>query len=259
MYMFTWNQAIGVSVLYLLVISFAPSHAQANIVQVAPTISFAGADAVTEGVVITVDPEQEVYSIADRPHHPSVYGVTAARPALVFQTGDDEVPVVIDGVSYVQVSGEGGPIARGDFLVTAGAPGVARKATATESNVFAIALEAYQNPAADQIGLIQADVSVQRAKLALKAEREAQVSAEDETTDPVSIVRASIAVVLAVGGLFFVLYSFRSTIKAGVVSVGRNPRARTSIVALTIGSLTFALILCAVVVFIAVAILILPL
>jgi len=67
-----------------------------------------------------------------------------------------------------------------------------------------------------------------------------------------------IAVVLVIGGLFFILYSFRSTIKAGVVSVGRNPRARSSIVALAIGNLTFALILCAAVVFIAVAILILP-
>jgi hypothetical protein len=124
--------------------------------------------------------------------------------------------------------------------------------------VFAIALEDYVPDATNETGFIQADVSVERAVLALEAKRQAEMSTEDESTSPVSIVRAVIAVVLVVGGLFFILYSFRSTIKAGVVSVGRNPRARSSIVALAIGNLTFALILCAVVVFIAVAILILP-
>jgi hypothetical protein len=176
----------------------------------------------------------------------------------VFQTGEQEVPVVTDGITYVQVSNEGGQISRGDFLVTAELAGVARKAADDESFVFAIALEDYQSDAANQIGFIQADVSVERAVLALEASRQAQMSTEDTAPDPISIVRAVIAVVLVVGGLFFVLYSFRSNIKAGVVSVGRNPRARSSIVALTIGNLTFALVLCAVVVFIAVAILILP-
>lgn len=243
--------------LCLCMLAFVPGLLLANAVQVSPTISLPGADQVGEGVVVTVDSEQENYSVADRAHHDSVYGVTVAQPALVFQTGEQEVPVVTDGVSFVQVSAEGGPIARGDLLVTASAPGVARKASSTESYVFAIALEAYQPDPANQIGYIQADVSVQRAVQALEARQQA-MSEQDTATDPVSIVRAVIAVVLVVGGLFFVLYSFRSTIKAGVVSVGRNPRAQSSIVALAIGNLTFALVLCAAVVFIAVAILILP-
>jgi len=244
--------------LCVCVLVVMPGQVLANAIQVSPTVSFLGADVVREGSVITVDSEQAQYSISARAHHDSVYGVTAAQPALVFQTGEQEVPVVTDGITYVQVSTAGGQISRGDFLVTAAAPGVARKATEDESYVFAIALEDYQTDAASQIGFIQADVSVERAELALEARRQAEMSAEDTAPDPISIVRAVIAVVLVVGGLFFVLYSFRSTIKAGVVSVGRNPRARSSIVALTIGNLTFALVLCAVVVFIAVAILILP-
>jgi hypothetical protein len=240
------------------VLAVVPGQLLANTIQVSPTVSFEGADVVGEGFVITVDSIEEQYSISARAHHDSVYGVTAAQPALVFQTGEQEVPVVTDGITYVQVSNQGGQISRGDFLVTAELAGVARKAADDESFVFAIALEDYQSDAADQIGFIQADVSVERAVLALEAGRQAQMSTEDTTPDPISIVRAVIAVVLLVGGLFFVLYSFRSNIKAGVVSVGRNPRARSSIVALMIGNLTFALVLCAVVVFIAVAILILP-
>lgn len=241
----------------LLLLALAPILVWANPIQVAPTVSFVGADTVEEGVVITVDSEQENYSISNRTHHDSVYGVTAVQPALVFQTGEAEVPVVTDGIAYVQVNDEGGAISRGDFLVTAAAAGVARKAAADESYVFAIALESYTSESAEQVGFIQADVSVERAVQALEAKRQA-MNEQDASTDPVSVVRAVIAVVLVVGGLLFVLYSFRSTIKAGVVSVGRNPRARSSIVALAIGNLTFALVLCAVVVFIAVAILILP-
>ena len=244
--------------LCVCVLAVMPGQVLANAIQVSPTVSFVGADVVGEGVVVTVDSEQEQYSISAQAHDDSVYGVTAAQPALVFQTGEQEVPVVTDGITYVQVSTAGGQISRGDFLVTGSTAGVARKAADNESYVFAIALEDYQSDAANQVGFIQADVSVQRAEQALEAKRQAEASAEDESVDPVSIVRAFIAVVLVIGGLFFVLYSFRSTIKAGVVSVGRNPRARSSIVALTIGNLTFALVLCAVVVFIAVAILILP-
>jgi hypothetical protein len=256
--MITQVRSFAALTLCVCALTFVPGSGLANTIQVSPTISFVGADDVEEGVVITVDTTQEEYSISNRTHHDSVYGVTAAQPALVFQTGEQEVPVVTDGVAYVQVNTQGGEIARGDFLVTAAAAGVARKAATSESHVFAIALEDYRPDAANQTGFIQADVSVERAVLALETRRQAELRAQDESTDPVSIVRAVIAVVLVVGGLFFVLYSFRSTIKAGVVSVGRNPRARSSIVALAIGNLTFALILCAVVVFIAVAILILP-
>jgi len=247
-----------VFVLCLLTLTFMSGQVFANPIQVSPTISFVGADDIEEGVVVTVNTEREMYSISDRSHHDSVYGVTATQPTLVFQTGEEEVPVVTDGVAYVQVNNEGGEISRGDFLVTAAAPGVARKANDNESYVFAIALENYQPQATNQTGFIQANVSVEAAVLALEAKRQAHIRTQDESTNPVSIVRAVIAVVLVIGGLFFILYSFRSTIKAGVVSVGRNPRARSSIVALAIGNLTFALILCAAVVFIAVAILILP-
>jgi hypothetical protein len=244
--------------LCVCVLAVMPGQVLANTIQVSPTVSFVGADVAGEGSVVTVDSVEEQYSISARAHHDSVYGVTAAQPALVFQTGEQEVPVVTDGITYVQVSSQGGQISRGDFLVTAELAGVARKAADDESYVFAIALEDYQSDVADQIGFIQADVSVQRAVVALEARRQAQMSTTDTAPDPISIVRAVLAVVLLVGGLFFVLYSFRSNIKAGVVSVGRNPRARSSIVALTIGNLTFALVLFAVVVFIAVAILILP-
>jgi hypothetical protein len=233
--------------------------ALANAIQVSPTVTVADADQVGEGVVITLDEQQVQYRISGSAHRDDVYGVTAMQPALVFQTGEQEVPVVTDGVTVVQVASNGGAIERGDFLVTARQAGVARKATDDESNVFAVALEDFQSDASNLTGLIQADVSVERAQLALEAQRLAEATTEDEASDPISVIRALIAVVLVVGGLFFVLYSFRSTIKAGVVSVGRNPRARNSIVALTIGNLTFALVLCVFVVFIAVAILILPL
>jgi hypothetical protein len=166
--------------------------------------------------------------------------------------------VVTDGIALIQVVVSNGVIQRGDLLVTSSTTGAAMRAGKEYEHVFAVALENYEPEVTNQTGIIQADVSVERAMLALEAKRQAEMNTKDEPASPVSIVRAVIAAMLVVGGLFFILYSFRSTIKAGVVSVGRNPRARGSIVALAVGNLTFALILCGVVVFIAVAILILP-
>lgn len=235
-----------------------PFVVSASALQIASTVTLEGTQQVTEGIVVVANDEMQTYSISKTASDAAVFGVTASKPSLVFASDGHLVPVVTDGIALIQVVVSNGVIQRGDLLVTSSTTGAAMRAGKEYEHVFAVALENYEPEVTNQTGIIQADISVERAILALEAKQQAEMNTKDEPASPVSIVRAVIAAVLVVGGLFFILYSFRSTIKAGVVSVGRNPRARGSIVALAVGNLTFALILCGVVVFIAVAILILP-
>lgn len=231
-----------------------------NTLQVAPTVRIESVTPVVEGSLIVYDETQQQYQQTITPHDARVFGVTAMSPALVFSTGVDEVPVVTEGITLVRVSAANGLIKRGDFLVSAPQLGVAMRAGDEHQYVFARALED-SVATADATGLIQAEVGVEWAQAALALERQhaAEAEALPSQQRTATFVRAALAITLVIGALFFILYSFRSTIAEGVVSVGRNPRARGSIITLAVGNIIFALVLCAVVVFIAVAILILPL
>lgn len=237
------------------------SSVHANTLAAAATVTLEGVSVISEGMVVVADEETQTYTLSAAPDDAQVYGVTAAQPPVVFATGENETPVVTEGIVFVQVSAEAGAIQRGDLLVSSSRPGVAMRAGDERQHVFAIALEAY---AEDADGLIQAEVGAARAQLLRAQKQELAAAALEESTEdaqeqPLSFIRGAVAVTLVVGALGFLLYSFRSLLTHGVVSVGRNPRARGSIMTFSVANILFALLLCAVVVFIAVAILVLPL
>lgn len=231
----------------------------ASNIPIASTVVLQGPVSADEGLVVIADEEQASYALSAEAVDPRVYGVIAAKPPVVFSTGTNTVPVIAEGVAIVQVTRENGPIARGDFLVTADTPGMAMRASDEDQYVFAVALESFDGET--DTGRIQAEVGADKAQAARSAAREAAAASEGEG-DPdktTTIIRGAIAAVLAIGALFFVLYSFRSAIVQGVTSVGRNPRARIPIMTLSVANVLFALVLFAIIVFVAVAILVLPL
>ena len=258
--------------LSFMMVAIAPMSifAQGNSsLPVATTHEISGAR-IDGGEVVIYDEEVNQYAVSQSARDPRVYGVTAVRPALVFAVGSGTVPVVTAGAANVRVSAENGPIKRGDLLVSSESAGVAMVAEVSDDAVFAIALESFgdtNTPGAT--GTIAVEVGVEQARMLQESRREIEkqnaqngtssTSSAKEKATVISFVRAGLASVIAVGGLLFVLYSFRSTIAKGVVSIGRNPRARASILTLAVSNIIFALLLCAVVVFIAVGILILPL
>ncbi len=226
------------------------------------------ADAIPEGgEIVAHDEVNESYVLSTAAREGQVYGVTAYRPALVFATGSGTVPVVTSGATQVRVTLSNGDIARGDLLVSSDIRGVAMHADISDDEVFAIALEDFRD-VGDEIGIVIAEVGVEGARALQEKRRQIEKQNPISGTltkdikdggGTVSFIRAGIATIIAVGGLFFILYSFRSTVAKGVVSIGRNPRARTSIMALAFGNIIFALVLCAVAIFVAIGVLILPL
>lgn len=208
----------------------------------------------------------DAYAIATTADDARIYGVTAVRPALVLATASGTIPVVTSGVTAVRVSAEGGRIMRGDLLTTSQVPGAAMRASGTDRSVFAIALESFGSATSAATGTIAASVDAEQAKLLLES-RDANAKQHEASTSSSSpknaavipYVRAAIAACIVLLGLAFILLSFRSAIGKGITSIGRNPRARLSILALSIGNILFALLLCAVVIFIAIGVLVLPL
>jgi hypothetical protein len=206
---------------------------------VATTVAVEGAD-VVPGAVVRYDELAATYSLSATSSDPAVFGVVANQPAIVFVTATSAVPVITNGVTVVRVSDVNGIAVRGDLLTTTITPGVAAVAATSTERAFASALA----PAAPATGLA----------------RQAAAAAETTTLsrEP-TLVRMAIAVIMLVGALAFLLYSFRSILHSGVLSIGRNPRARLSVVYVSIGSMAMVIVVAAVVVLIALGVLVVPL
>jgi len=219
---------------------------------VASTVDVVSEDVVRGGAVVRYDEIRDRYTLTDEVSDPTVYGVVADRPAIVFVTATTSVPVVTQGVTEVLVNMENGQIVRGDVLTTSSIRGQAMRATDDGHMVFAIALEAM-----DEAGLLSAQIGVEEAQT-VWAKRNAVAGTADDGKVFVSMARAVIAAALVLVAIGFLLYSFRSVMTTGVISVGRNPRARQSVLGIAVGSMVLVVIVTTLVVFVAVGILILP-
>lgn len=247
-------------------------YAQQNMVlPVATTVALQGITPQDPGYIVVYTEVTDAYSLSSTPDDERVFGVTAFAPALVFTTGSGTVPIVRSGSALLQIDSSSGIISRGDVLTSGSSIGKAVKAKSTDKNPFAIALEDYDGRSATNTVLVLLDSEQAKKELEIIAEKEkvATLQAEEgvasttqeEETPPwwASLARGAVATVIALCGLIFVLYTFRASITNAIVSIGRNPKAQLSITVLAFGNIFFALILCAVVLFVAIAVLILPL
>jgi hypothetical protein len=228
-----------------------------NNVQIVATVSIDETYGVEEGAVVVFDPEDESFNISKKVHDSRVYGVIVRRPTIVLVSGENEIPVVTSGVGMVRVDVSNGAIHRGDFLVTSSVHGSAMRANAEHEYVFAIAMEDVPENQVQPV-LIQAEMGMKNVREALRAKREIQEDVENSSS-PVSMLRGAVAAVIGVLLLVFLLRSFRSSITNTALSIGRNPRARLSIIIFAVWNMFATVILVAIILFLTVAFLILPL
>jgi hypothetical protein len=211
-------------------------------------------------MVVRFDAAINTYRLSTVRFDEAVYGVVGERPAIVFMTASNTIPIVTQGVTGVLVdTAHNGAITRGDLLTTAPEQGVAMRANLETNEVFAIVLEDMTSGE----GVVMAEVGVEQAT---KIQQERQAAAQaiaaaadsDEDKNETSFVRIAVAIGLTVLALGFLLYSFKSILHSGILSIGRNPRARTSVVWVSMGSMVMVLILVTIVVLVAIGILVLP-
>lgn len=266
---------VGVFLLFFGQGGIAAAQTNATL-PVAVSVPLSGASG-AGGALVVYDEDAQTYALASVANSADVFGVTVATPPLVFETATDTIPVVTSGSVYVQVTDANGQINRGDLLVSAGSAGLAAKAGPEQDHVFGMALQ--DAPAGEATILAQFDprsakalLSERRAAAEAAAEAERAAGEAGGATDaeeaaeergPIAALFATytrnvLAFIIAVGSLVFLMYTFRSTIINATLAVGRNPRARNAIMTVSVENIIFALIICAVAIFLAIAVLVLP-
>jgi hypothetical protein len=226
----------------------APDTAAASAYQspagaVAMAVAFSGAQ-VAYGDLVAYDPGTNTYSLTSGPNDPNIYGVVVQSPALLFQPGSSaSVPVTSSGTALVNVTLENGAIKPGDPLTSSSIPGKARRANPGE-HVIGTAAEAFSGQSGVQLqipggskvlsGTISVDVNVAgnapaSASSAQCSSLTCQLFGVVDPTLARALIRYLLAALIAMLSLTLAFRSFMSDANYGVVSMGRNPLASSSI------------------------------
>lgn len=212
---------------------------------IATAVKFDG-PAVAYGDLVAYDPVTNTYALAAGSDIGKIFGVVVEQPALLFKTESDaNVPVIRSGSALVNVTLENGPIRVGDPLTASSIPGKAKLANAGET-VVGLASESFDGasgvllkaPDGTEVrsGTIPAAIDVGGGSKGSSLAGDSQCSSllcrvlGGINPDLVrAFARYLLSGLIAVVSLVFSFRSFVSDVNYGVISMGRNPRAKTSI------------------------------
>lgn len=258
--------------LAVAVVTGAPVRAQVNDGSIARTYAVSGTQPVS-GDIISLDRTKQTLHLADVPNDASLYGVVVSDPVILLQSSGTNVPIVTSGDATVNVTTEGGPIAPGDFITSSSVPGKGRLATSTDTFVLGMALAAFpasttpasaKAPASGSIPVLieigpYANHQASSGETATGTAATAAQSKQQTPSLGVPVfVRYLLAAIVAIGSVSLAFRNFGSSIRDSIISVGRNPLAKSSIQSMVILNAILIALVSAGGLFIGFAILFLP-
>ncbi|MFA7309711.1 MAG: hypothetical protein WC050_02295 [Candidatus Paceibacterota bacterium] len=223
---------------------------------VAVAIQFSGSS-VAYGDIVAFDPATQRYTIASGSGDAKVFGVAVRDPVLLFRPdgAKADISVVRSGSALINVTLENGPIAVGDRLTSSSIQGKARKAKSGEY-IIGFAKEAFTGggitlraPDGSSVpsGTITVNVDVGGGSSAPKVVEPScatfwcQLAKAIDPEVVRALVRYLLSGIIAALTLTFAFKSFMSDANYGVISIGRNPRAKSSIQSLVFFNALLAL------------------
>lgn len=215
---------------------------------------------VQDGDIITFDPAFSTYILASVPNDEHVFGVVVTDPTLFLSESGattNGVPIVRFGEAVVNVSDLNGPIEVGDLISSSIIPGFGQKYDKRERGyVLGLALQ----PLATSSQILSTEVegkTVHIGKIAVslrigpytpsaallgtgdgtgtgKELKDGEIAIEkgDAVFTVSRTVRYILAAIIAIIALFVAFKSFRGSMTQSIISVGRNPLAKTSILSM---------------------------
>lgn len=168
-----------------------------------------------------------------------LFGVVTENPAAAFNLSgvNNAVPVVNNGEGMVMVNGQGGGIAKGDYITSSATKGVGMKTDA--GPVIAMALENYIPKNPDDVGMIRANIrpqTIDKRLLSIGGQATATlVSVANAMSlaslrEPSKFFRYLVAAICLIFSLVLGFITFGKMANNGITAIGRNPLARRYII-----------------------------
>jgi hypothetical protein len=226
---------------------------------IATAVKFSGTQ-VAYGDVVVYDPSVDAYVLASELSAMDTYGIVIKQPTLLYTTGDGgTVPVVQTGSTLVNVTLESGPIQAGDTLTASSIPGKVRRASAGEL-VIGTASESFTGEGGIPLRMANGSevlsgtitVNAGTGSGALDSPQVATTQCDSlwcrflGGLDPYVLrefARYLLSGLIAGLSITFAFRSFVSDANYGVISMGRNPRAKASIQSLVLFNAVLAIVI----------------
>jgi hypothetical protein len=218
------------------------AHAEYSDAAIARTYVVSGAEPAS-GDLISFDRENDTLRLSSVASDQSLFGVVVTDPVLVLRAPGATVPIVTTGQVAVNVTTAGGAIKAGDFITTSSVPGKGQLASSTTAFIVGTALAPFpasSTPAASaapQSGSIPVLLSIGPRPDA-PGQTSSGTAAGSATgkyaVGASTLLRYFLAAVVAIGSIAIAFRNFGSSIRDGIISVGRNPLAKSSIQSMVI-------------------------
>ncbi|MDO8512270.1 MAG: hypothetical protein Q7S57_03270 [bacterium] len=177
----------------------------------------------------------EKYYFSTKENAIGLFGVVAENPAAAFNLSGatNAVPVISSGEGMVMVNGQGGAIAKGDYITGSTIKGVGMKIDS--GAVIAMALENYFPKNPDDVGLIRANIrpqTIDKRLLSFGGQVNATlVSVANAMSlaslrEPSKFFRYFVAAICLIFSLVLGFITFGKMANNGITAIGRNPLAR---------------------------------
>ncbi len=174
------------------------------------------------------------YVICTNDYDTSIFGVVTTFPAAAFETEEQENQhfVAITGKAIIRVSGEDGPIKKGDLLTSSDRPGIAKKAV-HNGFVVGMALEDFEPANEEEVTTLQVSLNIHPTTIfidvssnLLEALREGLAA---PILTPLAALRYILAAIVTVSSFILGFVYFGKFARVGIEAIGRNPLARLQI------------------------------
>ena len=229
---------------------------------------------IESGDIISFDSVQNVFYRSNVTADTNMFGVVIENPVMVFRSESGTIPVAQSGAVLVNATTINGSILIGEFVTSSSIVGKAQRYSG-EGDILGTALESLvveeggDNPLEGDRGVIAGVVLVEisigpptgEGSLIIRGPPTIVIQETNEVVGPglVALFRYLAAVIFAIGSLYLALKYFGQNFTQGIVSIGRNPLAKSTIQAMVALNVILILIVALGSFFVSIVILFLPL
>ena len=251
---------------YFLFIYPISVFAQTEGIEIARTYVISGSD-FQSGDIISFDRSSQQFRPASAPGDADLFGILVFEPVLVLTLDNGGVPIVRTGEVEVNITTINGAITAGDYITSSTIVGKGQKASEHAPYVIGVALESFPASTDAPSGADTVVGGSVRVLLSIGTKEQAAqiLQQEEKPVDPgiteatlLNVIQYFIAAFIAIGAVYIAFKNFGPNIKDGIVSIGRNPLAKSSIQSMVILNSVLIILVSIGGLFIGLAILLLP-
>lgn len=188
------------------------------------------------GDIISFDRRSQTFHLTRIPGDKDAFGIVTKDPVLLLSSGNTGTPIITNGEVLVNVTTKNGPINIGDYISPSSIPGRGAKAIGSDPYIIGTALSSFSGSASSTVsntneiqkGSIQM-LFLRRINPLASVDQQTPRSVEIGKNIIFHVMKYILATLVAVGTVYIAFKVSNSSIKTGLISIGRNPLAKTSI------------------------------